>query len=474
MFGKAIWLEIKREAQRYRDVYLRYWILILSFICLFTWLITFPLQGPILEGLMGHETFLQILAAFLLGHVLGLVLFGILGYFFLINPLFLFLGVLYCTVTTIVIRNINIAARPYVFFSLGLFSALAFISWIMAFRKSVLPNQRGRTLALGLAGAYLIFYVMNWFAYWFDVQPLLISIGAIMLLVPILLIYWNKNTTSVPATSDNPNQIKLLSFWPFLPFIFGVYTIEGLIHSIIFPMWFGTGHVTEPFHLIFGVLPQIVIVFIAGAVADMKGRRFNAIIGATMIGSGFMLFALLSGTAQDISTHMLTIGGFAFLDVFIWVVLADISSSRLVTIYYGFGLGIHVSAQLLGVLLGGKIVEIAGENRIVVVGLAGLFSFLSLAVIPSLTETLIRTHALVPQQTATQINQFLESVNFTKREMDVAKLLAAGASTDEILHELVIAPDTLKSHLRNIYGKVGAKNRLEFTLLLVNELQNTE
>ncbi len=41
--------------------------------------------------------------------------------------------------------------------------------------------------------------------------------------------------------------------------------------------------------------------------------------------------------------------------------------------------------------------------------------------------------------------------------------------TDGVGAMLVIAPDTLKSHLRNLYRKVGVRNRVEFTLLAIKE-----
>jgi DNA-binding CsgD family transcriptional regulator len=263
--------------------------------------------------------------------------------------------------------------------------------------------------------------------------------------------------------------VKLLSYWPLLPFIFGVYAVAGLIYSVIFPTWSDTGHETELFHLVLGVLPRIGLLFVAGTLVDILGRRINAIIGAVMIGAGFMLVGLLGGVVQDISAHAFIIGGFAFLDVFVWTVLGDISSTRRVSLYYGAGLALNTFAIFLGVLLGDRVMSLAGRTEILTVELAGLLSFLSLACVPALTETLRRSWAVVPLGDE-PLGKLFEDATLTRRETDVAKLLAAGVSTEEIRHTLNISPDTLKSHLRNIYGKVGVKNRLELTLLMVNEL----
>ena len=49
----------------------------------------------------------------------------------------------------------------------------------------------------------------------------------------------------------------------------------------------------------------------------------------------------------------------------------------------------------------------------------------------------------------------------TDRELEVLRLLAAGKSNQRIAHELVVALDTVKTHVTHILGKLGAANRTE-------------
>jgi len=49
----------------------------------------------------------------------------------------------------------------------------------------------------------------------------------------------------------------------------------------------------------------------------------------------------------------------------------------------------------------------------------------------------------------------------TARERDVLKLMAAGRSNPEIAEQLVIAVTTVKTHVKNIFGKLHAANRVE-------------
>ena len=49
----------------------------------------------------------------------------------------------------------------------------------------------------------------------------------------------------------------------------------------------------------------------------------------------------------------------------------------------------------------------------------------------------------------------------TAREHEIAALVAAGRTNREIAEQLVLSPRTIEAHLRNIYGKLGVRSRVE-------------
>ena len=53
---------------------------------------------------------------------------------------------------------------------------------------------------------------------------------------------------------------------------------------------------------------------------------------------------------------------------------------------------------------------------------------------------------------------------FSVREIEIIALLAEGRSNRELSDRLAIAPDTVKWHLKNIYGKLGVTNRTQATI----------
>jgi len=52
-----------------------------------------------------------------------------------------------------------------------------------------------------------------------------------------------------------------------------------------------------------------------------------------------------------------------------------------------------------------------------------------------------------------------EALGITEREADVLRLLAAGRSNKEIAIQLGVSPNTVKTHIARLYGKLGAGRR---------------
>jgi len=61
-----------------------------------------------------------------------------------------------------------------------------------------------------------------------------------------------------------------------------------------------------------------------------------------------------------------------------------------------------------------------------------------------------------------------KSFGLTPRELDVVESIVSGFTNREIASRYSISEQTVKHHLRNIFDKVGASNRLELALFAIN------
>jgi len=62
-----------------------------------------------------------------------------------------------------------------------------------------------------------------------------------------------------------------------------------------------------------------------------------------------------------------------------------------------------------------------------------------------------------------------EAAPLSAREREVVRLIALGATTPQICAALVIAPDTVRSHVRNAMAKTGARTRAQLIAIALTE-----
>ena len=60
----------------------------------------------------------------------------------------------------------------------------------------------------------------------------------------------------------------------------------------------------------------------------------------------------------------------------------------------------------------------------------------------------------------------------TTREVEIARLICQGFINEEIAAKLNISPGTVKTHIRNIYRKTWARNKISMLLTFIEEVNS--
>lgn len=94
-------------------------------------------------------------------------------------------------------------------------------------------------------------------------------------------------------------------------------------------------------------------------------------------------------------------------------------------------------------------------------------SYLSFSILSVYLYYFISRRYILTYEQADHINQtIVKQYGISERELEIITLIIDGLSNQEIAKQLYISPNTVKTHIKNIYAKVGVNNRLQLFSLL--------
>ena len=68
-----------------------------------------------------------------------------------------------------------------------------------------------------------------------------------------------------------------------------------------------------------------------------------------------------------------------------------------------------------------------------------------------------------------KVDIFIRTFSLSKREIEIMDLIIENKSNSEIGNEIYLSPETIKSHRKNIYRKMGVNNVLDLYKLLISK-----
>ena len=453
---------------------------IVIFSLFFSWVLAFPFEGQILYSLAeqyqieSHTMVFSAIAATFLGLFLG----GFLAGNILKAKRVFLSSILACMVVTAVFFF-----PPSILWNIALFigsfvGGMCVALWGFYYKNGTPPNERLKTAASGLIYSNILMIVLNMSAIHINpttgltLSMLVLAVTfCLSMLLPELETKWDIGTRKSEASLGIEKPLLILCV-----FIIVITINSGLMYQVINPAY-------EQYEWLvswYWAIPYIVALYIMKKLPRKANRTYILYVGIAMIGFAFLLFMNVEhsvGSYFVVDTLML--GACGVYDLFWWSILGEMldwgkNPAKI--------LGIGLSANVLGVLLGGLIgngITTSDIPNINASMIALAVVFLTLMLLPILHKHLtavLKDHAyltalseLTPVEHRHAIDNASFNIKLTEREQEITGLILEGKTNRMIAAELSLSENTVKTHVKNIYSKLGIQSRMELVGIMLDQ-----
>lgn len=371
---------------------------------------------------------------------------------------------------------------PSFFWSAGLLIASFLVgccvaSWGFYFKSFTPRVERIKTMADGLIFSNILMILLNMAAIYISPH---VGLGFSMLMLGMAFLFalgLPEEEASQSSSLSEQREIPVSKAGPLVLlclFIVVISINSGLMYQVQGPAF---AHL-EWLISWYWAIPYIVALFIMRNLPRKTNRTYILYVAIAMIGFSFIAFLVLDrswGSYLIVNTLML--GACGVYDLFWWSILGEMlelykNPSRIM----GIGLSANVLGVMLGGLIGVAITSTNGQSQNPTMLALGIVC-ITLILLPPLHQRLailLKNHiyltAISEMPTAEQtrlICNLSVAEKLTEREGEIAVLLLKGKTYRMIAAELHVSENTVKTHVKNIYSKAGAQNRAELMSLLL-------
>lgn len=439
-----------------------------------SWLLAVPFEGKILYALLDyHKVSAQ---PFVLGsmaaHCAGLILCG-----FFVRNIRAAKRLMLCSIAFCIAVSGVLFFPPSFFGEAALFSSsflagCCVAAWGFFLRSGTPKGERIKTIADMLIFCYILTILLSKAAA--DISP---HMGLGLSILPLgisFILAWRlpekEQGQASPSSNKHPgNSVSIAKPLTSLCLFIVVIAINaGLMFQVQYPAFAHLDWLASWYWAI----PYIIAVFIMRSLPRTINRSYILYAAIAMTGFSFIAFIVLDRSVVGyLVVNTLMQGAFGIFNLFWWSILGEMLSFHQNAVkVLGAGLFSNVLGILLGALIGSTATFGNGQSPNSTL-LALSVVCITLVMLPPLHEhltILLKNHAYLmalsemPQQEQTCLicDSGLEK-KLTEREREIASLLFMGKTYRAIAEELCVSENTVKTHAKNIYVKVGVHNRTE-------------
>lgn len=460
---------------------------VIVFSLFFSWLLAFPFEGRILYALADYYNISARSFVFgtLAAHFAGLLICGFFVRNMRIAKKLMLFSIAFCIAASGVFF-----LPPSFLWRLALYSAAFLVgccvaAWGFYFKGCTPKDERIKTMADGLIFSNLLMILLNMAA--IHISPH-IGLAASMLMLGAAFLFAlrlpkKEAPADPPASGQGEIYVSKAGALAFLCLFVVVITINsGLMYQVQGPAF---AHL-EWLASWYWAVPYIAALFIMRNLPRKTNRAYILYVAIAMIGLSFIAFLALGRSWADyLVVNTLMLGACGVYDLFWWSILGEmLELDKNPAKIMGVGLSANVLGVLLGGLIGNAIAGTSGQSHNPTLLALGVVC-VTLVLLPPLHKRLtilLKNHVFLttitemPAQEQTRlICEFSIIEKLTEREGEIAALLIKGKTYRVIAGELHVSENTVKTHVKNIYSKAGVQSRTELMNLLLDiHISSTE
>lgn len=202
-------------------------------------------------------------------------------------------------------------------------------------------------------------------------------------------------------------------------------------------------------------------------------------VGFLVMGAGYAVFVLLGDSA--FAGGVINSVGCHFVSVLMWSLCAYLISNRRLSANWVFTwtTGSYILGQGVGAVAASAIAfsSFYGFETLDPVCTCMVFLILASALIMLSNSNLEQGWGIVRPGDSASGSSLREATcammarefDLTAREVEILRFLARGRNKQAISEELVLSPNTVKTHIRNIYVKIGVHSQQELIDMVERE-----
>lgn len=416
----------------------------------FAWLLAFPFSGPILEHL---DSPVFDSGRFALVFIATLGISQLVTGFLVKERKWRFLmqgGVILCLLGSLALLATRFLWLPLPLAAMmGFSSGFFVIGWTYPYSQGLAPDKRLPVMALIILFSNVLVFICNAFLQFTGPRLMLFASAAAL----VMALICTARAEDLPADLTGQKELPKFYLPLLILFILLIYINGGLLYSLAYP---SVAHLS-----VFQYLRLLFYMALLLTLAFWLRIKVSTLVylGASLMGISFVLWASPGISPMGAVTVPLLESSFAFIDVFAWTAPAGIAylTGRYFRVF-GLVLSANVGAIFVGYLLGEYILG-QGQSQITMGLLACTLIFLAFLLLPWLKDL----DQEIEERSNVQIPNW---AGLTPREQEILTLLLEGHSNRIIAGKLYISENTLKTHIKSIYSKLGITHKRELFALL--------